>query len=149
MKCRATSTLFAAVLYVVVNKQRIVEDLDRDRGSESVLKPSSKHTGRRNAYARTHHLAASMWIIDHEIVKIAARFPDWQIILQRRTNDGAVLIQHRRHEIGCRTIAHFERGTAVECPCAIRMLRVPHVSPDLGSTITPEYAPDGCRFGIL
>jgi hypothetical protein len=42
MKGRPAAPRLTAILYVVVNEQRVVQDLDCDGGSEGILEPRSK-----------------------------------------------------------------------------------------------------------
>ena len=81
MKSRTPAAFLAAILDIVVNEQRVVQQLDRDRRPHRILEWRAKQPRRRDTYAGPHHLPAALRIVTQQVVQIAARFSRRQIFL--------------------------------------------------------------------
>ena len=65
-----TPTLLTFVLNVIVNQEGVVEKFNRGSKWYRFFKLSTKCPRRGNAYSRSHHLAASTWIVKDQLMKV-------------------------------------------------------------------------------
>ena len=73
MKCRLSTTLLALVFDVVMNEERVVEQLDGNCGRQGFLDASAHDASHGDADAGAHHLATPHGVIGEEVVEVSAR----------------------------------------------------------------------------
>src|SRR6202522_1804618 len=90
--------LFAFVLDVIVNQQRVVQQLDRHRGEQRFFEAGAYRAGGRDAETGTHHLASALGIVSDQIVQVPPRLARGKIVTYRSAGELAVFAQHVRNQ---------------------------------------------------
>jgi hypothetical protein len=119
MECGLAAAQRAGVLDVVVNEERVVEHLERDRRRQRLVDIATECDRGRQTERRADRLAATPRIFIDQIPEVTARFGVGEVETHRLTRDRAVAGQilldrgglHRAHSITSSRIGSATSGS--------------------------------------
>lgn len=108
-----SAAAFAFVLDIVVNEERVVEQLEGSRGAHGPLHARAEHARRCDAEARAEHATSTTGVVGDQAVEMTLGIAWSEVVGERHTGDIPILPQHRGDGSRCTGTGHRRPGFGI------------------------------------